>query len=550
MRKLAKEGTEKDGEEASVELMQLAFSRMSDEVNALIEARTSEMETARDEARDANAQKTRFFANMSHELRTPLNAILGYGEMLEEDCEDLGYDDLLPDLKKITSAGTHLLSLINNILDISKIEAGKMELFVTSFEIESMIDTIKDVANPIIAKNDNGFDIKLEGALGSMNQDETKLRQCLTNYLSNAGKFTVNGTVTLAVESYIEGDVEMIRFAVSDTGEGMSPEGVSKVFEEYEQAERSTSATHGGTGLGLPITKKFAEMMGGDVTVESEKGVGSVFTLFVPRNCPQKEDLESDINLEDIEDKEKIVVLIDDDVAMHDLIRRTLTKAGLTLVGATDGEKGMQIVRETKPKLLLLDVLMPGRDGWSILRECKSDPELKDMPVVMVSQLSQDTLASSLGADDFLTKPIDREHFINTVKRIVGKKPNSEKILVIDDDQNTRDLLSRMLKEAGWFPITARDGKDGLGRIEDKPVLIVLDLEMPRMDGFEFLENYIKEVGVNERIPILVYSGKDLTEVQENLLKENVAGMVRKDEVSMEELSIIVKNIYSDSQTH
>ena len=382
-----------------------------------------------------------------------------------------------------------------------------------------------------------------------MNQDETKLRQCLTNYLSNAGKFTVNGTVTLAVESYVDSEVEMIKFAVSDTGEGMSPEGVSKVFEEYEQAERSTSATHGGTGLGLPITKKFAEMMGGDVTVESEKGVGSVFTLFVPRNCPQQEDLESDISLEDIADKEKIVVLIDDDVAMHDLIRRTLTKAGLTLVGATDGEKGMQIVRETKPKLLLLDVLMPGRDGWSILRECKSDPELKDMPVVMVSQLSQDTLASSLGADDFLTKPIDREHFINTVKRIVGKKPNSEKILVIDDDQNTRDLLSRMLKEAGWFPITARDGKDGLGRIEDKPVLIVLDLEMPRMDGFEFLENYIREVDKKERIPILVYSGKDLTEVQENLLKENVAGMVRKDEVSMEELSVIVKNIYSESQT-
>ena len=208
MTELAEEGTEKEGEEASVELMQLAFSRMSDEVNALIEARTSEMETARDEARDANAQKTRFFANMSHELRTPLNAILGYGEMLAEECEDLGYDDLLPDLKKITSAGTHLLSLISNILDISKIEAGKMELYVTSFEIESMIETIRDVANPVIAKNDNGFQINLDGALGSMTQDETKIRQCLTNYLSNAGKFTINGTVTLDVESYMENDVE------------------------------------------------------------------------------------------------------------------------------------------------------------------------------------------------------------------------------------------------------------------------------------------------------------------------------------------------------
>ena len=547
MTELAEEGTEKEGEEASVELMQLAFSRMSDEVNALIEARTSEMETARDEARDANAQKTRFFANMSHELRTPLNAILGYGEMLAEECEDLGYDDLLPDLKKITSAGTHLLSLISNILDISKIEAGKMELYVTSFEIESMIETIRDVANPVIAKNDNGFQINLDGALGSMTQDETKIRQCLTNYLSNAGKFTINGTVTLDIESYMEKDVEMIRFSVTDTGDGMSEDGVSKVFEEYEQAERSTTATHGGTGLGLPITKKFAEMMGGDVTVESEKGVGSVFTIFLPRNCPQQEELDSDIVLEGIEDKEKVVVLIDDDVAMHDLIRRTLAKAGLTLIGATDGEKGMQIVRESKPKLLLLDVLMPGRDGWSILRECKSDPELKDMPVIMVSQLSQETLANSLGADDYLTKPIDREHFLNTVKRIVGKKPKNEKVLVIDDDLNTRDLLSRMLKEAGWFPITARDGKDGLGRIKDNPSLIVLDLEMPRMDGFEFLEAYMKKVKEDKRAPILVYSGKDLSEVQENLLKDKVAGMVRKDEVSMEDLSTIVKNIYSES---
>ena len=548
MSDLAKEGTEKDGEEASVELMQLAFSRMSDEVNALIEARTSEMETARDEARDANEQKTRFFANMSHELRTPLNAILGYGEMLEEECEDLGYDDLLPDLKKITSSGAHLLSLINNILDISKIEAGKMELFITSFEIESMIETIRDVANPVIAKNDNGFQINLDGALGSMNQDETKLRQCLTNYLSNAGKFTVNGTVTLDITSYMEKDVEMIKFSVTDTGDGMSEEGVSKVFEEYEQAERSTTATHGGTGLGLPITKKFAEMMGGDVTVESEKGVGSVFTIFVPRDSFQQEAVDAETVLESLDDKEKVVVLIDDDVAMHDLIRRTLAKVGLTLVGATDGEKGMQIVRESKPKLLLLDVLMPGRDGWSILRECKSDPELKDMPVIMVSQLSQDTLADSLGADDYLTKPIDRAHFLKTVKRIVGNKPNNEKVLIIDDDPNTRDLLSRMLKEAGWFPITARDGKDGLGRVKDKPALIVLDLEMPRMDGFEFLQVYMETIASEERAPILVYSGKDLNEVQENLLKDNVAGMVRKDEVSMDELSNIVKSIYTESK--
>ena len=546
MTELAKEGDGAGNEEASVELMSLAFSRMSDEVNALISARTSEMETSRDEARDANAEKTRFFANMSHELRTPLNAILGYGEMLAEDCEDLGYDDLLPDLKKITSAGSHLLSLINNILDISKIEAGRMELYLTSFEIEGMVDTIKDVTGPLAASNDNGFKVNLQDALGSMTQDETKIRQCLTNFLSNGFKFTSNGTVTLDVDTFLEEGIEMIRFAVTDTGEGMSEEGLSKVFREYEQAERSTSAKHGGTGLGLPITKKLAEMMGGDVIVTSELGVGSVFTLYVPRECPQDYDeVEGGNSIDKLTEEEKIVVLIDDDVAMHDLIRRTLSKIGLKLVGAVDSEKGMQIVREMKPKLLLLDVLMPGRDGWSILKECKSDPELKEMPVVMVSQLSQDVLSQSLGADDYLTKPINRDLFLETVSRLISVADQDGTVLIIDDDADVRDLLSRMLSDAGFKFDTAKDGKEGLEKLNKNPNLIVLDLEMPRMDGFEFLENYMKEFNETERVPVLVYSGKDLTEVQIEMLEKNVAGMVKKDEVSMDELSAIVTNIYN-----
>ncbi|MDB3867440.1 response regulator [Gammaproteobacteria bacterium] len=543
MNELADNADRNSSEEASVELMLVAFSRMSDEVNGLIDARTSEMETARDEARDASDQKTKFFANMSHELRTPLNAILGYGEMLYEDCEDLGYDDLLPDLKKITSSGSHLLSLINNILDLSKIEAGKMELFVTSFEIENMVQTIKDVSEPLAAKNDNGFVINLDGAMGSMSQDETKLRQCLTNFLSNGFKFTKNGTVTLDVKARMEGDVEFVDFAVIDTGAGMSPEGVAKVFEEYTQAERSTSANYGGTGLGLPISKKFAEMMGGDVIVTSEEGVGSVFTMSVPRECPEYNDDEVDSNVINLDDQDNLVVLVDDDVAMHDLIKRTISKLNLTLLGATNSEKGMELIREVKPKLILLDVLMPGRDGWSLLKECKTDQELKDIPVIMISQLNQSNLASSLGANDYLTKPIDRSQFINTLKRIMGTDTQNQKVLVIDDDKDVRELLSRLLKDAGYRPIDARDGKEGLERTKDKPALIILDLEMPRMDGFEFLDNYIKNVPEEKRAPVLVFSGKDLTDVQEDLLKERVVGLVKKDDVSMDKLSQMIQGI-------
>jgi signal transduction histidine kinase/CheY-like chemotaxis protein len=550
MSELARTGEKEGNEEASVELMSLAFSRMSDEVGALITARTSEMETSRDEARDANAEKTRFFSNMSHELRTPLNAILGYGEMLAEDCEDLGYDDLLPDLKRITSAGSHLLSLINNILDISKIEAGRMELYITSFEIESMVETIKDVTGPLAIPNNNSFVVNLVDQLGTMNQDETKIRQCLTNFLSNGFKFTSNGTITLDVDTFLQDEIEMIRFAVSDTGEGMSEEGLSKMFREYEQAERSTSAKHGGTGLGLPISKKLAELMGGDVKVTSVVGEGSVFTLYLPRECAQEfDEVEEGNAIVNLEESEKVVVLIDDDVIMHDLIRRSLSKIGLTLVGATDSEKGMQMVREMKPKMLLLDVLMPGRDGWSILKECKSNPELADMSIIMVSHFSQDILSKSLGADDYLTKPIDKDLFLATVTRLMGGAATGKNVLVIDDDADVRDLLSRMLKDSGWIAETAKDGKEGLEKLSTKPSLIVLDLEMPRMDGFEFIEAYMQDFSAEERSPILVYSGKDLTDVQRELLEKNVAGMVRKDEVSMDELSSVVKKIYSEENS-
>ena len=550
MQALAKKGDGASTEDASVELMSLAFARMSDEVNSLISARTKEMETSRDEARDANAEKTRFFANMSHELRTPLNAILGYGEMLEEDCEDLGYDDLLPDLRKITSAGSHLLSLINNILDISKIEAGRMELYLTNFDIESMIDTIKDVTGPLSIKNENNFVVNITDNIGKMNQDETKIRQCLTNFLSNSFKFTSKGNVELKVDTFILNEIEMIRFAVIDDGEGMSEEGLSKVFKEYEQAERSTSAKHGGTGLGLPITKKLAEMMGGDVEVMSELGKGSQFTLYVPRYSPEQEDLDIElIDFDKLTEQEKIIVLIDDDVDMHELIRRTVTKIGLTLVGATDGEKGMQIVREVKPKLLLLDVLMPGRDGWSILKECKTDPDLKDMSIIMVSQMEQDKLSKSLGADDYMTKPINRELFLERVKNLMtSSTSNNGKVLIVDDDKDTREILSRILDDNGWISITAKDGKDGLEKLKENPSLIVLDLEMPRMDGFEFLDEYMNTYSINERKPILVYSGKDLSEVQIDQLNKNVAALIKKDEVSMQELSNVVKDIYNKEE--
>ena len=547
--------SDQDGETASIEMMSLAFSRMSDEVNSLIEARTEELEVARNEADEANLAKSRFFANMSHELRTPLTAIIGYGEMIAEDCEDLGYDDLLPDVKKITTSGKYLLELINSVLDLQKIEAGKMELYMTSFSIEAMLVALRDINTPLAEKNANQFLIEYENGLGTMFQDETKVSQCLTNFLSNAFKFTNEGTVTLAIEPFDENGADMIRFNVQDTGVGMTPEQLTTVFEEYQQGERSTRAetAQRGTGLGLSLTKSYAELMGGRVEAESEKGVGSTFGFIIPREFSNEDTGETlDPIVRNLDDQ-SIVVLIDDDPVMHDVVKRTLSKSGVTMVGATNGERGLEIVRESKPKLILLDVYMSGRDGWSILREVKSDPDLKDIPVVMVTQLSEERFAKSLGADGYFTKPIDRKRFVEEIARILSAASRSEQVLVIDDDENTRTLLSRILAEEGWQSIVANDGIDGLetinelGAKDEKPSLIVLDIDMPRMDGFEFLEVYSRDIPVERRSPVLIFSGKDLSTMQRDLLAqyENVKGVQSKEDVPG--LTALIKEIQQEA---
>jgi len=547
--------SDQDGETASIEMMSLAFSRMSDEVNSLIEARTEELEAARNEADEANLAKSRFFANMSHELRTPLTAIIGYGEMIAEDCEDLGYDDLLPDVKKITTSGKYLLELINSVLDLQKIEAGKMELYMTSFSIEGMLSSLKDINTPLAEKNSNQFLIEYANGLGTMFQDETKVSQCLTNFLSNAFKFTSEGTVTLTMESFSENDVEMIQFNVQDTGVGMTPDQLITVFEEYQQGERSTTAetAQRGTGLGLSLTKSYAELMGGRVEVKSEKGVGSTFAFIIPREFLNEDTEEINDPIVRNLDDQSIVVLIDDDPAMHEVVKRTLSKSGVTMVGATNGERGLEIVRESRPKLILLDVYMSGRDGWSILREVKSDPELKDIPVVMVTQLSEERFAKSLGADGYFTKPIDRKRFVEEISGILGAASPSEQVLVIDDDENTRTLLSRILAEEGWRSIVANDGIEGLEKInelgekDEKPSLIVLDIDMPRMDGFEFLEVYSRDIPVERRSPVLIFSGKDLSTMQQDLLiqYENVKGVQSKEDVPG--LTALIKEIQQET---
>lgn len=491
------------------------------DINDLREAE-DRLQAAMQSAEEANRAKSDFIANMSHELRTPLSAIIGYSEMMLEEIADAGDDaGLSSDVRKIEGNARHLLGLINDVLDLSKVESGKMEVYAEDFAIEPMLQEVAATVGSLIAKKDNALELRIAPDVGAMHSDLTKVRQILLNLLSNAAKFTTGGTITLSVARHVDADGSVaVCFDVADSGIGMTDEEVARLFQRFQQADSSTTRRFGGTGLGLSLTKAFADMLGGHVSVESAAGQGSTFTLSVPASYVPAEVSLPDVDTDPDDAGRDLVLVIDDDADQRALMTRFLKREGFRVQVAGDGRSGLQLAHKLRPRAVLLDVMMPGVDGWSVLSQFKADPDLSATPVVMVTSVDQRSLASSLGASDYMLKPVNWDKLSRIMEPFRARGlAKVGCVLLIEDDAVTRMSMRETLEEAGWIVTEAANGERGLeGAKTRKPDVVLVDLNMPVMDGFTFLTELRTVPGCADT-PVIILTGRDLSAEDRRLLR-------------------------------
>ncbi|MEG4309510.1 MULTISPECIES: response regulator [unclassified Microcoleus] len=530
----------------------------------------SAMQLALEAAESANRAKSTFLANMSHELRTPLNAIIGYSEMLQEEAEELGSCESVPDLEKICCAGKHLLSLIDDILDISKIEAGRMDLYLETFDIHSLIESAVATARPLVEKNGNTLEVYCPDNLDTMHADMTKVRQVLLNLLSNAAKFTQNGRIAIGVErikneqlkmknqeessQILISNSEFLSFRVADTGIGMTKEQLQRVFQPFTQADASTTRKYGGTGLGLAISQRFCQMMGGSIEVSSTLGSGTTFTVLLPKAIKHPEIPNKVHDSTNPPDAPAIgtVLVVDDDPISRDLIQRALSRQGLHVEVAGGGEQALRLAKQLRPDAITLDVIMPGMDGWAVLSALKADPDLAEIPVILLSFVGNKSLGFALGASDYLTKPVDGKRLaalLNKYRRDqdgVASNNLTCQILIVEDDVATREILRCVLETQGWAVTEADSGRAALDRLKvARPHLILLDLMLPEMDGFELIGE-IRKSHSGDPIPIVVITGKNLTPTESQQLNGYVERVLQKGVYSCDTLLRDVRSIVND----
>ena len=481
----------------------------------------NDLASARDAALAASRSKSSFLANMSHELRTPLNAILGYGEMLLEEAQATGNEASEADVQRVLGAGRHLLQLITDVLDLARIEAGRVSVQLGDVDVRlAVAEVVAEFAVDAAARG-NRVEIAMAPGPMSVRTDGLKLKYVLRALVSNAVRFTEHGAVQIAVER--QGDVLLV--VVTDSGIGLDEEHRDRLFTDPYPSEKSSARRQGGRGFGLQLSRRNLEMLGGRLGVESEKGAGSKFWFELPVRSAFVESVLPAQVVELAATDGRPVLVIDDDPNVGELIARYLGREGMSVVVARDGAQGLELARRVKPALITLDVIMPGATGWSVLQQLKADPELAEIPVIMVTMLDEGGEGLALGAADYLTKPLSREGLVTAIRRHL-KSPGQ--VLVVEDDPSTRLLAERALAREG-FPVHSEvDGRAAITWLEHNvPALILLDLLMPEVDGFGVLA-WLSGSEAHRDVPVLVVTGLDASDIDTSRLVGNVRSIVRK----------------------
>ena len=494
-------------------------------ISAIAKARLlRELEMKNREAEQASQAKSAFLANMSHELRTPLNSIIGFSEILVDRLENQTDAKFVNFMRLILASGQHLLTLINDILDLSKIEAGKMEIYNETVNLQGIVEGVCTIMRPLSAKKSISFNLDLPKSPVLIETDAGKLKQVLYNLLSNAVKFSPSGT-TVYVAAALDDD-SRLHLSVRDEGIGIAPEHQSVIFEEFRQLDSSARRKYEGTGLGLSLVKRLVELQGGSVSVASRIGEGSTFSIVLPvRDARRDEELAREASAR------HQVLIIEDDDAAFDMLKKQLTGAGYKTVRARYAEEAVSLAKLLRPSAITLDLVLPGADGWDVLRRIKSDDATRDIPVVIVSLSDNRELGLALGADEYMTKPIDRKFFVRRMQELTSRRAGAStgKILLIDDDSAVHTVVNEELRSRGYVVIDASSGEEGLRMAEtDQPDVILLDLMMPGMSGFEVAQR-LKSDTRTMHIPIIVLTARDLAADERAALQNRVAGLVRKE---------------------